>query len=52
MFRQSLDMQMTLDDRMLAANAQTRKAVDASRAKLIGDIIYPNIDEIKELFNN
>lgn len=47
MFRQTLDMQMTLDDRMLTANAQTKKAVDASRAKLVGDIIYPNIDETK-----
>lgn len=47
MFRQTLDMQMTLDDRMLTANAQTKKAVDTSRAKLVGDIIYPNIDEAK-----
>ncbi len=47
MFRQTLDMQMTLDDRMLTANAQTKKAIDASRAKLVGDIIYPNIDETK-----
>lgn len=29
---------------MLVANAQTKKAVDAYRAKLIGDIIYPNVD--------
>lgn len=47
MFRQTLDIQMTLDDRMLTANAQTKKAVDTSRAKLVGDIIYPNIDETK-----
>jgi len=47
MFRQTLDMQMTLDDRMLIANAQTKKAVNASRAKLVGDVIYPNIDETK-----
>lgn len=47
MFRQTLDVQMTLDDRMLTASAQTKKAVDASRAKLVGDIIYPNVDESK-----
>lgn len=47
MFRQALDVQMTFDDRMLTANAQTRKAVDTSRAKLVGDIIYPNVDESK-----
>ena len=45
MFRQSLDYQMTLDDRMLTANLQTRKAVEASRAKMVGDVIYPNVDE-------
>ncbi len=47
MFRQSQDVQMTLNDRMLTANAQTKKAVDSSRAKLVGDIIYPSIDESK-----
>lgn len=47
MFRESQDVQMTLNDRMLIANAQTKKAVDSSRAKLVGDIIYPNIDESK-----
>lgn len=47
MFRESQDIQITIDDRMLYANDQTRKAVDASRAKLVGDIIYPNIDESK-----
>ncbi len=47
MFRESQDVQMTLNDHMLTANAQTKKAVDSSRAKLAGDIIYPNIDESK-----
>ncbi len=47
MFRESQDVQMNLNDRMLTANAQTRRAVDSSRAKLVGDIIYPNIDETK-----
>lgn len=53
MFRQSQDVQMTMDDRMLTANAQTKKAVDSSRAKLVGDIIYPNVDEtkFKELYS-
>lgn len=45
MFRQSLDLQMTLDDRMLYANKQTRKAVESSRAKMVGDIVYPLVDE-------
>lgn len=45
MFRESQDVQITLDDRMLYANDQIRKAVGLSRAKLVGDIIYPNVDE-------
>ncbi len=48
MFRQSQDVQMNLNDRMLTANTQTKKAVDSSRAKLVGDIIYPNINELPE----
>ena len=47
MFRQSQDKQMTMNDRLVFANEQTRKAVDGSRAKLVGDIIYPNVDEAK-----
>lgn len=47
MFRKSQDVQVTLDDRMLFVNKQTKRAVDDSRAKLVGDIIYPNIDEDK-----
>ena len=47
MFRESQDIQININDRMLYANDQTQKAVDASRAKLVGDIIYPNIDESK-----
>ncbi len=53
MFRESQDVQMNLNDRMLTANTQTRRAGDSFRAKLVGDIIYPNIDERKfkpELF--
>ena len=47
MFRWSQDKQMTMSDRLVFANEQTRKAVDASRAKLVGDIIYPNVDEAR-----
>ncbi len=54
MFRESQDVQITLNDRMLYANEQTKRAVDASRAKLVGDVIYPNINESKfsGLFSN
>ena len=45
MFRESGDVQISFNDRMLFANEQTQKAVDGSRAKLVGDIIYPNIEE-------
>ena len=45
MFRKSQDVQISFDDRMLNASDQTKRAVDDSRAKLVGDIIYPNIDE-------
>ena len=38
-------LRINLKDRMLVANEQTRKAIDSSRAKLVGDIIYPNVDE-------
>ena len=47
MFRESGNVQITFNDRMLFVNEQTKKAVDSSRAKLVGDIIYPNIDEGK-----
>ena len=53
MFRQSQDKQMTMSDRLVFANEQTRRAVDGSRAKLVGDNIYPHVDETKfaELFS-
>lgn len=47
MFRKCKDEQITLGDRMLFASKQTKRAVEDSRAKLVGDIIYPNIDEDK-----
>ena len=45
MFRKTQDIQISLDDRLLFADTQTKTAVDSSRAKLVGDIIYPNVDE-------
>lgn len=47
MFRKGTDTQINLNDRMLFANSQAVKAVESSRAKLIGDYIYPNVDEGK-----
>lgn len=45
MFRESKDKQISLFDRLLTANEQTSKAVEQSRAKMVGDVIYPNVDE-------
>ena len=47
MFRKVQNVQITLDDRMLFINDQTQRAIDDSRAKMVGDIIYPNVDEDK-----
>lgn len=47
MFRESFSKQISLDDRMLTANSQVQRAVNDSRAKIVGDFIYPNIDESK-----
>lgn len=47
MFRESQDVQISFNDRMLSANDQAKKAIDMSRAKLVGDVIYPNVDEKK-----
>ena len=47
MFRTTRDTQINFEDRLLTMNEQTQKAVDASRAKLVGDVIYPNVDEEK-----
>ena len=47
MFRKSQDAQITFDNRLLYINNQTQKAIDDSRAKIVGDFIYPNIDEMK-----
>lgn len=47
MFRKEEPIQMNMNDRMLTANDQTLTAVNGSRAKIVGDVIYPNIDESK-----
>lgn len=47
MFRKRRDVQMDLNDRLLNMNDQTWKAINASRSKLVGDVIYPNIDETR-----
>ena len=47
MFRTTQNLQISFDDRLLTINEQTKKAIDISRAKLVGDVIYPNVDEAK-----
>lgn len=47
MFRASKDAAMSPEDGMLQLSKQAQKAVDTSRAKLVGNIVYPNIDEQK-----
>ena len=47
MFREGQPIQQNIDDRMLYINKQTQKAIDKSRAKLVGDVVYPNVDERK-----
>lgn len=39
MYRPGPEVQVTFEVRMLNANEQTRKAVEASRAKLVGDTV-------------
>ena len=39
--------QASFNDRILNVGEQTKKALDSSRAKLIGDVLYPNVDEDK-----
>lgn len=53
MFRMTQNIQMSFDDRLLTINDQTKRAIDLSRAKLVGDVIYPNVNEEKfaELFS-
>ncbi len=45
MFRESSYDQLSFTDRFYSAGKQAQNAVDKSRAKLVGDIIYPNVDE-------
>ena len=54
MFRETQDHQMSLNDRYLTAGSQTRSAVEKYRAWLVGQVIYPNVDESRfaALFRN
>ena len=47
MFRTTQHIQVSFDDRLLTLNKQAKKAIDLSRGKLVGDVIYPNVDEVK-----
>lgn len=48
MYRKSDEnVQVTLDDCMISHTDQERKAVDKSRAKLVGDYVYSHINEEK-----
>jgi hypothetical protein len=47
MFRKTEEEQMSMFDRYNTAGKQAQVAVNGSRAKLIGDVIYPRIDEEK-----
>ena len=45
MFRTTQSLQISFENRLLTMNEQSQKAIEASRAKLVGDVIYPNVDE-------
>jgi hypothetical protein len=48
MFRETPDNgQMSIFEGLMFATDQTKTAVEASRAKMVGDVVYPNIDESK-----
>ena len=47
MFRKAQNYQISLNDRFLFANDQAKKALESSRAKMVGDVIFPNVDEEK-----
>ena len=55
MFRESSAnyVQLNFLDRYVTAGKQAVTAVDGSRAKLVGDVVYPNVDEsrFKPLFS-
>ena len=44
MFRETQEHQMTLNDRYLTTGKQARVAVVKSRAWMVGQVIYPNVD--------
>ena len=47
MFRESEPNQGSIEEQMPHANKQALTAVERSKAKLVGDIVYPNINERK-----
>lgn len=47
MFRKAKADQISVFDRYDTAGEQAKAAVENSRAKLVGDVIYPNVDEAK-----
>ena len=47
MFRKAQNYQISLNDRFLFANDQAKKALESSRAKMVGDVIFPNVDEVR-----
>lgn len=48
MFRETPDNgQMSIFEGLMFATDQTKTAVEASMAKMVGDVVYPNIDESK-----
>ncbi len=47
MFRKAQDIQISIYDHYLNATEQAVKTVEKSRARMVGDFIYPNVDETK-----
>ena len=48
MYKPTEDIQMSfIEDRMFSANEQAKKAVIGSKAKLFGDVIFPNISDCR-----
>ena len=47
MFRETQPKQSSLEEALLHTSEQTLKAVEKSRARMVGDYIYPNVDEKK-----
>lgn len=47
MFRESQSKQLTLSDHYINAGTQAKTAVEKSRARMVGDYFYDNVDESK-----